>query len=90
MSTALEILIAERDRLDQAIAILGGEITTRTKRRGRPPGSQNAKAVAPETPSKKARNFSPEQRAKQAARMKKYWAAKRREKKAAEKAAKAS
>ena len=34
MADVLELLIAERDRLDQAIAVLQGP-----RRRGRPPGS---------------------------------------------------
>ncbi len=38
MADVLELLIAERDRLDQAIAVLQGP-----RRRGRPPGSGNVR-----------------------------------------------
>jgi hypothetical protein len=82
----LALLIAERDKLNRAIEALGAPVG---KRRGRPPGSKNAQskvtAVAEPTttPAKtvrKKRNFSPEQRAAAAKRMKAMWA---RRKKAA-------
>jgi hypothetical protein len=74
----LTLLIAERDRLNQAIAILqGGAATTAPKRRGRPPGSKNkAKAAA-----KKRGEMCDAARKAVSARMKKYWAQRRKEKK---------
>jgi hypothetical protein len=73
------LLIAERDRLNQAIEALQGPL----KRRGRPPKSQPA-VSQPETTAtapavKKGRTFSAAQKKKQAERMKAYWAAKRKQ-----------
>ena len=70
MTDALKLLIAERDRLDKAIAVLRGD----TPRRGRPPGS--GKKAAKKAPRK--RTFSPEARKKQSQKMKAYWAARRK------------
>lgn len=81
-SSALSLLIAERDRLNQAIAILqGGAVTAAyaPKRRGRPPGSKNKKTVATKASGS---NMSDEARKAVSARMKKYWAKRRKEKKA--------
>ncbi len=73
----LTLLIAERDRLNQAIAILqGGAAETAPKRRGRPPGSKNKPATA-----KKRGEMSDAARKAVSARMKKYWAQRRKEKK---------
>ena len=78
----LQMLIAERDRLNVAIEALGGGTTT--KRRGRPPKDQslaNAPAwVTGNKPERKkhSRVFTVAQRKQQALRMKKYWAAKKR------------
>jgi hypothetical protein len=75
-------LTAERDRLNAAIAALTGP----TKRRGRPPKSAShasMNGVTTPTPApvkKKTRVFSAAQRKKQADRMRKYWAAKKRAK----------
>jgi hypothetical protein len=83
------LLIAERDRLNQAIEVLQGP----TKRRGRPPKNPLA-TVAPAAepaaaaPARKKRTFSAAQRKKQAERMKAYWAAKNAAKPAAKKKAK--
>jgi hypothetical protein len=88
----LSLLIAERDKLNSAIALLGG---TPAKRRGRPPKSASipdwvtsnklpATVPAPEKPARKKRNFSPAQRKAAAERMRKMWAKK---KKAAKKSA---
>ena len=55
MSDVLAALIAERDRIDQTIAILGGGAAP--KRRGRPPGAKNKTAAKPRSkvrPSRKA------------------------------------
>ncbi len=79
MADVLELLIAERDRLDQAIAVLQGP-----RRRGRPPGS--GKKVAAKKEGKRLR-MSAEARKRLSERMKKFWAARRR---AAKKAAKKS
>jgi len=70
------LLVAERDRLNAAIDVLQGPTT---KRCGRPPGSKNGVGAAPATPAtpkeKGRRTFTAAQRKAQAARMKKYWAA---------------
>jgi hypothetical protein len=70
----LSLLIAERDRLNAAIDVLGG---TTTKRRGRPPGS-GVKHAEPAGTVRKKRNFSPAQRKAAADRMKAMWAKKRK------------
>jgi hypothetical protein len=72
----LALLVAERDRLSLAIAALQGP----EKRRGRPPkapAAADAVAAAP-APARKTRKFTVAQRRKQAARMKAYWAAKKK------------
>jgi hypothetical protein len=74
----LALMIAERDKLTRAIEALQGP----TKRRGRPPKNPLAamtSAVAP-APARKKRTFSAAQRKQQAARMKAYWAAKKKAK----------
>jgi hypothetical protein len=86
----LALLIAERDKLNAAISLLGG---TPAKRRGRPPKSAMldwvtsnklpVTAPAPEKPARKKRKFSPAQRKAAAERMRQMWAKK---KKAAKKA----
>jgi hypothetical protein len=80
ISQIVALLIAERDRLNQAIEALQGPL----KRRGRPPKSPVA-ASQPEfaatAPAKKGRRFSAAQRKKQAERMKAYWAAKKKQSK---------
>ena len=87
----VSLLIAERDRLNAAIEVLGG---TPAKRRGRPPKSASmpdrvisngvkTAPVAVEAPARKKRNFSPAQRKAAAERMRAMWAKK---KKAAKKA----
>ena len=74
----LTLLIAERDRLNQAIAILqGGTAEGAPKRRGRPPGSKNKTKAA----GRKRGDMSEEARKAVSARMKKYWAQRRKEKK---------
>jgi hypothetical protein len=70
----IALIIAERDRLNRAIEALGGIVK---KRRGRPPKNPLAFSAAP---VRKKRKFSAAQRKKHAARMKAYWAAKRKEK----------
>jgi hypothetical protein len=85
------LLIAERDKLNQAIAALSGGIAA--KRRGRPP--KNAPAVvevgsAPAVaPRKHGRTFSAAQRKAASERMRARWAAKKAGK-PAKKAAKKS
>jgi hypothetical protein len=87
----LSLLIAERDKLNRAIEVLGGMVG---KKRGRPRKDSmpdwvtgnGATAPAPvEAPAKKKRNFSPAFRKAAALRMKKMWRVKRA---AAKKAAK--
>lgn len=83
------LLIAERDKLNAAIALLQGGV----KRRGRPPKNPtppawvtgNGAAAPVDAPAKKKRNFSPAQRKAAAERMRQMWAKK---KKAAKKVAK--
>ena len=73
------LLIAERDRLSRAIEALNGP----TKRRGRPPKNAAAALTAvadSPVPARKKRIFTAAQRKEQAARMKKYWAAKKKAK----------
>jgi len=71
------LLIQERDKLNRAIELLQGE-----KRRGRPP--KIAVTVVPAENGagggghKRTRTFTAAQRKKQAARMKAYWAAKKK------------
>lgn len=75
----LTMLIAERDKLNAAIAALQGD--SLPKRRGRPAKSVSAQTEAvpaAEQPARKKRNFSPALRKAAAKRMKAYWAAKRK------------
>jgi hypothetical protein len=75
----VSLLIAERDKLNSAIEVLQG--VTTTKRRGRPPGSKNgvsAPAATPAPATKHTRTFTPARRKAQAARMRRYWAAKKK------------
>ena len=73
----LALLIAERDKLNAAIAALQGP----AKRRGRPPKKAAAAAPPPvSAPARKKRHFSAAQRAAAAERMRQRWAAKRKAK----------
>jgi hypothetical protein len=86
----LSLLLAERQKLDAAIAALGGPGGgTPAKKLGRPPKNQLANApdwVLPKAkPARKARKFSAQQRAEQSARAKAMW---RKRKAAAKKGAK--
>ena len=75
MNDLIAALIAARDRLDQAIAVLqGGQAP---KRRGRPPGTKNKTAI------NGGSKMSQQARKAHSARMKKYWAQRRKEKAAA-------
>jgi len=71
------LLVAERDRLNHAIEVLQGP----AKSRGRPP--KNPLAAAAPRPEKGRKRRTAAQRKAQAARMKAYWA--RRKKEAAKK-----
>jgi hypothetical protein len=71
------LLIAERDKLTRAIEALQGAV----KRRGRPPKNPLQQIIAPAVPPKKRGGMSAANRKAQALRMKKFWAAKRKEKK---------
>ena len=72
----LGLLVAERDRLDQAIAVLqGGVDAPPRKRRGRPPGSRNKKVA-----STGKGPMSAAARKAASERMKKYWAQRRKQK----------
>jgi hypothetical protein len=75
----LALLIAERDKLNQAIEVLQGP----TKRRGRPPKNPlTAASLALPEPAKpakkKRRKFTAAQRKLQSKRLKAYWAAKKK------------
>jgi len=75
----VDLLVAERDRLSRAIDALQGP----TRRRGRPPKNPLAASSAPAPatqakPARKNRTFTAAQRKQQAARMKAYWANKRK------------
>jgi hypothetical protein len=84
----LALLIQERDKLNKAIDALG--VGAPAKAPGRPPKDSLANALdwvtggaatAKTAPVKKGRReFTPEQRAEQAKRMKMYWAKKRKAK----------
>lgn len=73
----LQLLYAERDKINRAIAVLeGGGNGAGIKRRGRPPKSaMTMNGSAPAIVKRKPRSLA--QRKAQAARMKKYWAAKK-------------
>ena len=84
----LGLLIAERDKLNQAIAVLSDGSTT-GKRRGRPPKNPVAAVDDPTMPEwvkpavkrparKKARTWSAAQKKAAAERMKARWAAKKK------------
>jgi hypothetical protein len=76
MPEVLQLLIAERDKLNRAIAALQG-----TGRRGGPP--KVAGGVDAPTPVKrKRRGMSAAARKRQSERMKAYWAARRAQRKA--------
>ena len=81
MSEILALLVAERDRLNRAIAILGGE----PKRRGRPPKNtlSGIAGIAIGTSGKRRGRSKMSAGARKAVseRMKKYWAARRKGKK---------
>jgi hypothetical protein len=84
----IQLLIAERDRINGAIEALGGGTTT--KRRGRPPRDPLANAPSwvtgkaePPVKAKKHHMRNPAARKAQAQRMRAYW----RKKKKAEKSA---
>jgi len=82
------LLVAERDRLNRAIEALQGSV----KRRGRPPGSsapKHAQAPAPAAAPvavkvagkrRKRAPMSAAAREEQSARMKAFWAARRKQK----------
>jgi hypothetical protein len=69
------LLIAERDKLNTAIAALQGAV----KRRGRPPKSAASIAAAALPPAKKRKGMSPARRKAQGERMKAYWAKRKKE-----------
>jgi hypothetical protein len=80
MIEALELLIAERDRLNEAIAIL----QRGTPRRGRKPRSESTEDAAATAPTKKKRGrgkMSAAQKKAVSARMKQYWADRKKGKK---------
>ncbi len=81
MPEILALLVAERDRLNRAIAILGGE----PRRRGRPPKNvlSGISGLTAGTVGKKRRRRKMSAAARKAVseRMKKYWGARRKQKK---------
>ena len=77
MADIVGLLIAERDRIDRAIAILQGT----EPRRGRPAGRRGPGRPAgrPKKVAKRGgRGMSPAARKATSERMKKYWAKRRR------------
>ena len=79
----VQLLIAERDRLNAAISVLQGG--TAAKRRGRPPKSSmpdwvNGHGAGATTPvaSRKKRSFTAAQRKAAAERMRQMWAKKKK------------
>jgi hypothetical protein len=70
----IALLIQERDKLNRAIEVLQG-----TKRRGRPPKNSLTVPITAGSGHKKTRIFTAAQKKKQAARMKKYWVARKKE-----------
>jgi hypothetical protein len=70
------LLIAERDRLTRAIEALQGP----AKRRGRPPRNPQAAIVATAVPTTKRRRWTAAHRKVQTAKMKAYWAKRRKAK----------
>jgi hypothetical protein len=86
----LQLLIAERDKLNRAIDALTG-----IRRRGRPPGRRGpgrppkaSAAVTGILPAPRRGGMSEAARERQSKRMKAHWAALRKEKTAAKRAAK--
>ena len=81
MSEILALLVAERDRLNRAIAILGAE----PKRRGRPPKNTlsgiSELSIGASGKKRGRRKMSASARKAVSDRMKKYWAARRKAKK---------
>ena len=77
MKDVLEILIAERDRINRAIAVLQGDAAPAPGKRpvGRPKGSGKKAAK-----KRGRRTFTAEARKAQSEKMKAYWAARRKEK----------
>ncbi len=75
----LQLLTAERDKLNLAIAALQG--LTAQKRRGRPPRNPLAAVSAPAAPARKRGRpkLSQAQRDAQAERMRQYWANRRKQ-----------
>ena len=76
----IALLLAERNKLDQAIAALQGPI----KRRGRPPKNPLASTVVAATApqQKKRKRRTAAQKKAQAERMRAYWAKRRKQAKA--------
>jgi hypothetical protein len=64
------LLVAERDRLNQAIEALHGP----TKRRGRPPKNLAAPVAPAPQKTKKRKGRTAAQKKAQSERMKQYWA----------------
>jgi hypothetical protein len=82
IESIIGLLLAERQRIDAALSALQGSGSS--KRRGRPAAKLTDAPVWVKGPVKKVavkkhgRTYTPAQRAEQAARMKKFWAAKKK------------
>ena len=76
INNVLELLIAERDKLSRAIAALQAE----PARRGRPPRAQGRSAGSSAPKARRRGGMSAEARKAQSARMKAYWAKRRKQK----------
>jgi hypothetical protein len=80
MPDILQLLIEERDKIEAAIAALGG-----ARRRGRPPGRRgpgrppgSGKKTAAKKAAPKRKGMSAAQRKAASERMRKYWAARKK------------
>ena len=69
MADILALLIEERDRLNEAIAVLGGP-----RRRGRPPSAENPVATPKKAAQRRRKPMSAEARQRLSEKLKKYWA----------------
>lgn len=79
MKDVLEILIAERDRINRAIAVLQGDAAAPADPAKRPVGRPKGSGKKAAT-KRGRRTFTDEARQAQSEKMKAYWAARRKEK----------
>lgn len=80
MQEALQLLIAERDRLNRAIDALQGDTEVAAAPAAPAPRAKAAPAATPGPKKRGRRSMSPEARKAVSERMRKYWAARRKAK----------